>query len=169
MRQTIDIPIEARPEGGTLATPVRRVMVGTDRSETADQAVRWAASLAERCGAELIVVQIVVSHSPAVTEYGAAEHTRAVAAGEELAIYARQVAGECGRALVIIDDDPAMAIVRAAEREAIDVLVVGNAGMTGRKEFLLGNVPNRISHNARCIVVIVNSSPVGDRTAGETL
>src|ERR1700730_11486290 len=69
---------------------VRRVMVGTDRSETADQAVRWAASLAERCGAELIVVQIIVSQSPAVTEYGAAEHTRAIAAGEELAIYARR-------------------------------------------------------------------------------
>ncbi|MGH9208838.1 MAG: AarF/UbiB family protein, partial [Acidimicrobiales bacterium] len=61
-----------------------------------------------------------------------------------------------------------MAIVRAAEQEAIDVLVVGNAGMTGRKEFLLGNIPNRISHNARCVVVIVNTSPAGDRTPGET-
>jgi ubiquinone biosynthesis protein len=168
MRHTVNTPIDARPEGSTLATPVRRVMVGTDRSETADQAVRWAASLADRCGAELIVVQIIVSQSPAVTEYGAAEHTRAVAAGEELALYARQLAGECGRALVIVDDDPAMAIVRAAEREAIDVLVVGNAGMTGRKEFLLGNIPNRISHHARCIVTIVNTSPVGDRAAGET-
>src|SRR6202023_2537193 len=168
MRHTVNTPKVARPEGSTLATPVRRVMVGTDRSETADQAARWAASLAERCGAELIVVQIIVSQSPAVTEYGAAERTRAVAAGEELAIYARQLAGEGGRALVIFDDDPAMAIVRAAEQEAIDVLVVGNAGMTGRKEFLLGNIPNRISHNARCVVVIVNTSPVGDRTPGET-
>jgi ubiquinone biosynthesis protein len=38
------------------------------------------------------------------------------------------------------------------------VLVVGNAGMAGRKEFLLGNVPNRISHNARCTVIIVNTT-----------
>jgi len=64
---------------------------------------------------------------------------------------------------VMIDDDPAMAIVRAAEEEAADVLVVGNAGMAGRKEFLLANVPNRISHNARCTVIIVNTiSPDGD-------
>jgi predicted unusual protein kinase regulating ubiquinone biosynthesis (AarF/ABC1/UbiB family) len=63
----------------------------------------------------------------------------------------------------MIDDDPAMAIVRAAEEEAADVLVVGNAGMAGRKEFLLANVPNRISHNARCTVIIVNTiSPDGD-------
>ena len=156
-----------RPESKPAA-PVRRVMVGTDRSETADQAVLWAASFAERYGAELIIVQVVVSRSPAGTEYGAAEHTRAAATGEELTKYAMQVAGERGRALLIIDDDPAMAIVRAAEREAIDVLVVGNAGMAGRKEFLLGNIPNRISHNACCIVVIVNTCPTGDRTAGET-
>ena len=58
----------------------------------------------------------------------------------------------------MIDDDPAMAIVQASEEHAIDVLVVGNAGMAGRKEFLLGNVPNRISHNARCTVIIVNTT-----------
>jgi ubiquinone biosynthesis protein len=147
---------------------VRRVMVGTDRSETADQAVRWAASFAERYSAELIIIQVIVSHSPAATERGAAERTRAATAGEELATYARQLAGERGRALVIVDDDPAMAIIRAAEQEAIDVLVVGNVGMAGRKEFLLGNIPNRISHNARCIVVIVNTLPAGNRTTAET-
>jgi ubiquinone biosynthesis protein len=168
MRHTVNAPMHARPKSDPLDAPVRRVMVGTDRSETADQAVLWAASFAERYGAELIVVQIIVSHSPAVTEYGAAERTRAVAAGNELALYARELAGERGRALLIVDDDPAMAIVRAAEQEAIDVLVVGNMGMAGRKEFLLGNIPNRISHNARCIVVIVNTFPVGDRPAGET-
>ncbi len=41
----------------------------------------------------------------------------------------------------MIDDDPAMAIVRSSEDQAVDVLIVGNAGMAGRKEFLLGNVP----------------------------
>ena len=58
----------------------------------------------------------------------------------------------------MIDDDPAMAIVRSSEDQAVDVLIVGNAGMAGRKEFLLGNVPNRISHNARCTVIIVNTT-----------
>lgn len=136
---------------------VRRLMVATDRSETADRAVRWAAGLAERFAAELFVLQVIVPTSPADTEYGAAERTRAEAAGDELRQFAFQLAGERSRSKVVVDDDPAMAIVRAAEEEAADVLVVGNAGMAGRKEFLLGNVPNRISHNARCTVVIVNT------------
>jgi predicted unusual protein kinase regulating ubiquinone biosynthesis (AarF/ABC1/UbiB family)/nucleotide-binding universal stress UspA family protein len=142
----------------TAIGPVRRVMVGTDRSETAARAVEWAAAFAERFGAELHVVQVIVPEHPADTEHGAAEATRARSAADELQTYTTQLAGERGRAHVVIDDDPAMAIVRSSEDQGADVLVVGNAGMAGRKEFLLGNVPNRISHNARCTVVIVNTT-----------
>ena len=56
--------------------PVRLVMVGTDRSETATRAVEWAAAFAERFGAELHVVQVVVPEHPADTEHGAAEAQR---------------------------------------------------------------------------------------------
>jgi predicted unusual protein kinase regulating ubiquinone biosynthesis (AarF/ABC1/UbiB family)/nucleotide-binding universal stress UspA family protein len=136
---------------------IRRVMVGTDRSKTADQAVHWAAGFADRYGAELFVVQVVVPQYPSVTESGEAEQTRAAAANNDLAHFARQIAGERGHALVVLDADPASAIVRAVEQEAIDVLVVGNFGMAGRKEFLLGNIPNRISHSAHCTVIIVNT------------
>ena len=138
-------------------TVIRRVMVGTDRSEPADQAVHWAAGFAGRYDAELFVVQVVVPQYPSTTEFGAAEQTRAAAANNDLARFAREVAGERGHALVVLDGDPALAIVRAVEQEAIDVLVVGNFGMAGRKEFLLGNIPNRISHNAHCTVIIVNT------------
>ena len=62
------------------------------------------------------------------------------------------------KARVTAGEDPATAIVAAAEAEKADVLVVGNIGMSGRREFLLGNVPNRVSHNARCTVVIVNTA-----------
>jgi predicted unusual protein kinase regulating ubiquinone biosynthesis (AarF/ABC1/UbiB family)/nucleotide-binding universal stress UspA family protein len=137
---------------------VRRVMVGTDRSETAGRAVGWAAAFADRFGAELHIVQIVIPAERADTEFGAADATRARAAAEDLQSYALTVAGDRGVAHVVIDDDPAMAIVQATEDHDIDVLVVGNAGMAGRKEFLLGNVPNRISHNARCTVIIVNTT-----------
>src|SRR5262245_59616859 len=62
------------------------------------------------------------------------------------------------RVVVRVDPDVSTAIVNAAEEEQADVLVIGNAGMGGRKEFLLGNIPNRVSHAARCTVVIVNTT-----------
>jgi ubiquinone biosynthesis protein len=150
--------------GSSGAPGVARVMVGTDRSETAERAVRWAAAFADAYSAELHVVQVVIPLHPVDTEHGTAEVTRARAAADELQTYATTIAGAHGFAHVVIDDDPALAIVHATEEHDIDVLVVGNAGMAGRKEFLLGNVPNRISHNARCTVIIVNTTADGDVT-----
>jgi ubiquinone biosynthesis protein len=137
---------------------ISRVMVGTDLSQTASRAVGWATDFAARFDAELHLVQIIIPENPTDTEFGAAERTRASAAAETLHAEAQRLAGDRGRAHVVVDLDPAMAIVGAAEEAKIDVLVVGNAGMAGRKEFLLGNVPNRISHNARCTVIIVNTT-----------
>ncbi len=148
---------------------IRRVMVGTDRSETADQTVHWAAGFADRYDAELFIIQVVVPQYPSATEFGEAERTRAAVANNDLAHFARQIAGERGHALVVIDVDPALAIVRAAAQEAIDVLVVGNFGMAGRKEFLLGNVPNRISHNAHCTVIIVSTLPSTDASVSDSV
>ncbi|MGH2596709.1 MAG: AarF/UbiB family protein [Actinomycetota bacterium] len=144
-----------------VSGPIRRVMVGTDRSQTAERAVAWAASFAELYAADLHIVQVILPRSPVDTEFGAAEATQARGAADELQTYARQIAGDRGHAHVVIHDDPAMAIVGATEEHQIDVLIVGNAGMAGRKEFLLGNVPNRISHNARCTVIIVNTAEDG--------
>jgi len=149
---------------GDNGSGIARVMVGTDRSQTAERAVQWAADFAQRFGAELHIVQVVIPTHPTDTEHGAAEITRARGAADELQLYATSVAGERGRAHVVIDDDPALAIVHASEDHEIDVLVVGNAGMAGRKEFLLGNVPNRISHNAQCTVIIVNTTGDGQVT-----
>src|SRR5438552_2085637 len=114
--------------------------------------------MADRYGAELHVVLVLVPQHEAGTEAGQAEATRASYAGEELKRYVAELAGQRGHAHVVVDTDPAMAIVRAAEEAQADLLVVGNAGMAGRQSFLLGNVPNRISHNARCSVVIVNTT-----------
>jgi nucleotide-binding universal stress UspA family protein len=82
--------------------------------------------------------------------------TRAEVA-RELAEYAEGLAGERGRSAVVLGEDPAEAIIEAAKREQADVLVVGSVGMSGRREFLLRNVPNRVSHNAPCTVVIVQT------------
>ena len=123
---------------------IERILVGTDRSETATRAVKWALDMARRYGAELIVLQ----------------------AGGETAELERYVQNHAPGARWRVDTevDPAASIIAAAEAEDVDVIVVGNVGMSGRREFLLGNIPNRVSHNARCTVIIVDTSqPEGFR------
>ena len=145
---------------------LKRILVATDRSESAGRAVDWAADMAGRFDAELVLLQVLMPENAPGTEAGAAEATRASYAVQDLAKLAATLAGSRGVARVVVDSDPARAIVEAAEREKVDVVVVGNLGMSGRKEFLLGNVPNRVSHNARCTVIIVNTAMLdGDRRA----
>ena len=119
-----------------------KIVVATDRSETARQAVAWAADLRHRFDAHLVLLQVLTE-----AQEGAEELLRADA---------EALAG--ARAILRVDTDVAGAIVRAAEEEGADLLVVGNAGMGGRKEFLLGNVPNRVSHLTRRTLVIVNTA-----------
>jgi ubiquinone biosynthesis protein len=134
---------EAEKDNGSM---VRRVLVATDRSETAEVAVRFAAEMATRFGADLVLLQVVVPPT-----------TPSVAMTEDLVRHARDLVGEQGYGTVVVGDDPGKAIIEAAETEDVDVVVVGNVGMSGRKEFLLGNVPNRVSHGTRRTVIIVNT------------
>ncbi|HWC31842.1 MAG TPA: universal stress protein, partial [Actinomycetota bacterium] len=136
---------------------ITRVLVATDRSDSADTAVRWAADMANRYEAELVVLQVVLPRA----EHGEGDGQVEPATHHvlsDLATFAKELAGDRGHARVVVDEDPARAIVQMSEDADVDAVVVGNLGMSGRTSFLLGNVPNRVSHNARCDVIIVNTA-----------
>jgi ubiquinone biosynthesis protein len=137
------MPLRRRADGNNGG--VRRILVGTDLSPTAERAVVWAADMASRYEAELLLLRVV------------APTADSVAAERELTDYVGRLAFHA-RSLVAVGDDPAEAIVKAVRREGADVVVVGSVGMRGRRQFLLGNVPNRVSHAAGCTVVIVDTS-----------
>jgi ubiquinone biosynthesis protein len=158
---------------------IHRILVATDRSDTATRAVGWAAEMSRRYGAELLVLQVIApEHLTGTGGAGRAAGTdgAGTAAGTggadgagalgQLAALTREICGERGRPLVVYDSDPAAAIVRTCADEGVDLVVVGNVGMRDRTEFLLGSVPNQVSHNAHCSVAIVNTAPDGAPRAG---
>jgi nucleotide-binding universal stress UspA family protein len=142
------------------------IVVGTDGSDTAGEAVRQAVELARTVGARLHVVtayepipagrvRSAARHAPVAAEWALGERedvdatldaAAAVArnAGVPVEVYARQ-------------GDPADAVLDVAEEQHADLIVVGNKGMTGAKRFLLGSVPNRVSHHAPCSVLIIRT------------
>lgn len=143
----------------------RRVVVGTDGSESAMGAVREAAELVGAFGAELVVVTAYV-HDPAVSDARAEapEEIRwritDVGAAEEHADQARAAAHEAGAKKVRVraeSGDPADVLITVAEDTGADCIVVGSRGMGSPTRFLLGSVPNRVSHHAPCDVLIVHT------------
>lgn len=137
-------------DGTDLIAP-RRVAVATDGSDGAVRAVAWARDLAERSGASLTVIQVL----DADEEHRVGERSEAL----------RSSLGGGATVEVRCGDDVAACLVSAAEDLGVDLLVVGNSGMRGRTEFLLGNVANRVTHQARCSVLVVNSNELADHSA----
>jgi nucleotide-binding universal stress UspA family protein len=63
---------------------------------------------------------------------------------------------------------PADALLEVAAQESADLIVVGNRGMHGVKR-VLGSVPNKVSHHARCSVLIActeDARVLGDEPLG---
>ena len=137
------------------------VVVGADESATAAEAVRVAIELVKLTDGQL---HIVTAYKP--------KPVRVAGVPEEY----RERLGPGGEADTVLEDqcararsagveveghagagDPVDAIVRVAEEEKADVIVVGNKGMAGVRR-ALGSVPNSIAHKAPCAVFIVQTT-----------
>jgi nucleotide-binding universal stress UspA family protein len=143
------------------------MVVGTDGSETAQEAVRQATDLAERLGA---AIHLVSAYEP-VPEGRLREERAQVPDDLQWMVNPREdVSSTLTRAADAIrekgvevetharEGDPADAILDVAEEQNADLIVVGNKGMTGAKRFLLGSVPNKVSHHAPCSVMIIRTT-----------
>jgi nucleotide-binding universal stress UspA family protein len=142
----------------------RSIVVGTDGSDEAREAVRQAIALAARDGARLDIVSAWESVPSARLrdDVQAEEPAWHVTRREELDATLREAQSEAEAAGVTAvvnasQGDPADAILDVAEERSADLIVVGNKGLTGAKRFLLGSVPNRVSHHAPCSVLIVRT------------
>jgi nucleotide-binding universal stress UspA family protein len=145
----------------------RSIVVGTDGSETARKAVEAAVGLARLTGAKL---ELVSAYEP-VSGQRLRDEARQVPADlqwmvnprEDVDVTLAEAAERVGEAGVesrtyAREGDPADAILDVAEELGSDLIIVGNKGMTGAKRFLLGSVPNRVSHHAPCAVMIIRTT-----------
>ena len=143
------------------------IVVGTDGSSTAQEAVRQAAQLARSLGAKVYVVS---AYEP-VAEGRLRGERQEVPEDMQWMVNPREeveAALKAGAELLQGDGvmvetlarqgDPADAILDVAEEKHADLIVVGNKGMTGAKRFLLGSVPNKVSHHAPCSVMIIRTT-----------
>ena len=144
------------------------IVVGTDGSDTARTAVRYAIDLSRELGARLHMVSAFEpvsdprrrseqSQAPEDVQWQMGPHQEVLAMleeaeGEATAIGLTEVETHARQG------DAADAILDVAEEQRADLIIVGNRGMTGARRFLLGSVPNRVSHHAPCSVLIVRTT-----------
>ena len=142
------------------------IVVGTDGSETATEAVRQATALARSLGAGARL-HLVTAYRPLEAMYVGPDVVPSGLAGlvdprndarsvvEEAAEKVRAEGVEVD--VYVWPGDPASAIIDVATTAKADLIVVGSRGMSGAARFLLGSVPNKVSHHAPCNVMIVRT------------
>ncbi len=153
----------ARREGPMFSS----IVVGTDGSQTARQAVEQAIEMARRFESRLHVVSAYEPVTgqglrPVPTNSLAADPQWVTKLREEVDATLEEAAATARAAGVTVSvyarqGDAADAILDVAEERLADLVIIGNKGMTGAKRFLLGSVPNKVSHYAPCAVMIIRT------------
>ena len=121
----------------------KKVLIATDGSVTASHAAEIGMDVAKASGAEALLL-----------------HVGDPGNGKKVLSQAEKAHAKSGVSIKTqtVSGDPADMICEVAEREGVDLIVIGNKGMTGAKRFLLGSVPNQVSHHAPCNVLIVKTT-----------
>lgn len=139
------------------------ILVASDFSEAADEAIRQAQIWATRAGRELAAVHVVPGGVPLHPLFPQL-HERDVGnvlalqkdLAEQLSERIQRIAGhslEASRVHVDFGDAYA-AIITKAEQIGASLLVVGGSGATGLKRVFLGSVAERVVRHAHCSVLV---------------
>ena len=138
------------------------IVVGTDGSDTAEIALRRAVELSRLTGAKLHVVS---AYEPAPARVGGSQPVAEAAewsVGSDFKVdTVLQRARETARGVEIEvhapKGDAADSLIQTAKEQDADIIVLGSRGMRGARR-VLGSVPNKVSHNAPCDVLIVQTT-----------
>jgi len=142
----------------------KHILVPTDFSEYADQALDYAIELAKILQAHLTVLYVFHLSPLALGEAPPAVLADTLAAMEtnaqqqtQMALARVQEAGLQGDS-AIVEGIPFQVIIETAESQDIDLIVMGTHGRTGLSHALMGSVAEKVVRLAPCPVLVTRGS-----------
>lgn len=148
----------------------KALVVGTDGSNTAQAAVDHAAALAGtfRCPLHLVTGYVTPTATTGVdTPEALSYQMQAADLLDSVTARVAQMLDRIATPLRLagldvrvhsINKDPADALIDVATDENADLIVIGDKGLSGPTRFLMGSVPNKVTHHADCSVLVVKTS-----------
>jgi nucleotide-binding universal stress UspA family protein len=147
-------------------TPFDRILVPTDFSPYSDEAIRYAADLSQRYGAPVTLCHVYHPVAYPLPEgfvlYSAEQLTGLLSEFRDLLAKAKVQAESVGALEVgtkllqgVVFDE----VVRFADDEGYDLIVMGTHGRTGLKHAFMGSVTEKVVRTARCPVLTVHAPP----------
>jgi len=153
---------------------MKKILVGTDTSASADLAVGEAARLAGLNGAELLVLHVVEPIYYAVPDFtggaaaamaGVLDEQRHGARAQLLQIERRYAKRRIKLRILLQSGSAYQAIVDTARRLKADMIIMTTHGRTGMSHLLMGSVAERVVRSATCPVLTLRAGKSAKRGA----
>jgi len=146
---------------GMESTIFRKIMIATDGSELIKRAVDLAIEIAKLSEAKLYAVHVIALEGNSIIHSRGKEQKKAlkeqlIVEGKKATDYVENI-GRTANVRVestILEGNPANEIIDFAEKNDIDLIVMGTHGKTGTQRFLIGSVSeNVVRHSERAVLV----------------
>jgi nucleotide-binding universal stress UspA family protein len=143
---------------------IERILIGVDGSEDSRRALEWAVDLAGRLDAEVVAVHalgLLEQLDPGGAPVPTASHRDEIVRVFEQEWCAPLDSADGVRSRRLVEDGPpAMVLLRVAEQDGVDLIVVGSRGIGGFDELLLGSTSTQVMHHSPVPVTVI---PRADR------
>lgn len=140
----------------------KKILVALDGSQKSDKALDFALDLAEKYSAEILlysaippISSIISAVYPSSDKYYAVSKARHEQVLEDALKKAKKLQPNLNILTKLAEGRPADKIIETAKLEKSDLIIVGDRGLGGIKEFILGSVSHRVADTATCPVLIV--------------
>lgn len=151
-----------------MILPIERILAPTDFSRISEKTLAAAAELAQHFRARLYVLHVVPSvpllpadpQDGLVFEIPAYQQALEETGRKRLQeLVDRIVPSGVDREIRVRQGDPAQEIVRLAEEDGIELIVIATHGLTGWQHLVFGSVAEKVVRTARCPVLTLRAEP----------
>ncbi len=147
------------PSVALLGLRISRILVPVDFSESSRKALQYAVAFAQQFGAEILLLHVLEPAPPQIEimEAVLTDTTFREEATLELSQWQREAVSlsRAVKAVVRNGTAPDQEIVRAAEEDDIDLIIMGNHGRMGLARVFIGSTAEKVVRRAPCPVLVI--------------
>jgi nucleotide-binding universal stress UspA family protein len=148
-----------------------KILSPIDFSDPSHAALDTAASLAKQFGAELLLVHIVpaipdLPSSVSILKEGQYDESLHKEAATRLAEMAQKLTqtGIKAESAIGTANDTAMEIIRQADENGADLIVIATHGLSGLHQLVFGSVTEKVLREAQCPVLVMHTKKAAEQT-----
>lgn len=140
----------------------KKILVPTDGSKYAEKSLSHALVIANASGAEIIALSVIENSfslslpaNESLNDINELLHDETKQNLKNVDKIKEESGLDVNISYKIAEGSPAKAILKVADEEDIDLIVISSSGKTGFDKIIMGSVADKVVNNAKCSVLLI--------------